>query len=136
VTPTDQTRFYDKEAGLRGNCLQAALASLLDFPLAAVPNFAEHEEHEWHDNLYKWLRWLGLDMETYAERVPPKGYSIANGPSPRGIRHSTVALDGEIVFDPHPSRGGLLAIDGYWAVIAIGGPEPEIVTQSILPATG
>lgn len=49
----------------------------------------------------------------------PTGLSIANGPGYRGVNHSCVAYDGEIVHDPHPSGEGLLSITSFSLVIPI-----------------
>jgi hypothetical protein len=40
--------------------------------------------------------------------------AIASGPSPRGVQHAVVMLDGEIVWDPHPSRDGILRVTDIW----------------------
>jgi len=49
----------------------------------------------------------------------PKGYAIASGPGPRGVDHSCVALDGEIIHDPHPSRDGVKFIEAYEVLIPV-----------------
>lgn len=130
MTPVDQTQFYDPANKVRGNCLQAALAAVLDLPLQAVPNFAEHHQSEWQENMFRWLWWLGLDIETCNPEHPPAGYSIAYGQSPRGVSHAVVALDGKVVHDPHPSRAGILGIAGYWQIVA-NKREPESRALSV-----
>jgi len=44
-----------------GNCMQAAIASLLELPLEAVPHFKE--EKSWFGSMYKFLRELGYDID-------------------------------------------------------------------------
>lgn len=44
MTPVDQTILHDPQTGAIGNCMQAAIASLLDLPLDAVPHFAALSE--------------------------------------------------------------------------------------------
>lgn len=120
MTPVDQDRFFDAEAGTRGNCMQAAFASLLDFPLRAVPNFAEMPSHEWHENLFRWLGFLGLDVENvYPPGAAPSGYAMASGLSPRGVLHMVIVKDGELVHDPHPSRAGVQTIECYWTIVPL-----------------
>lgn len=120
MTPVDQDRFFDKEKGTRGNCLQACLATLLDFPLKAVPNFAEMPAYAWQESMYRWLSFYGLDaLQHFACDPAPNGVAMATGPSPRGVRHSVVFLDGVMAHDPHPSRAGLLSIDSYWTIVPL-----------------
>lgn len=102
MTPVDQTILGDA-----GNCLSAALASVLDLPIEAVPYL---NGSRWAQRMFSWLsterrlwpRWIPVSAGV------PAGYSIAVGPGPRGRDHATVALDGRLVHDPHPSRAGLL----------------------------
>lgn len=44
------------------------------------------------------------------------GYHIIGGPSPRGggILHAVVGLNGEVAFDPHPSKAGLAGDPSKW----------------------
>lgn len=55
----------------------------------------------------------------------PLGYTIASGPGPRlkpdgrPIYHSVIALDGEVVHDPHPSGAGLVAVEFFELVVPI-----------------
>lgn len=66
MNPVDQDRFYDKEKGTKGNCLQAAVASILGLSLEQVPNFHEAESGFWpayHSFLETELYASGLDRE-------------------------------------------------------------------------
>jgi len=40
-------------------------------------------------------------------------YHLISGISPRGIAHSVVGLNGEIVHDPHPDRTGLEEVNSW-----------------------
>lgn len=113
MTPVDQP--HDKA------CFQAAVATVLDMPIADVPDFCApgFNGHNWWGGFLDWcksrelmavefrLRW---NEACFAE-LPDGLICILSGKSPRGINHSVVAkhIGGEfkIVHDPHPSRGGI-----------------------------
>lgn len=104
-----------------GNCVQACVAAVLDLPLDAVPHFVLFVW--WDHALRLWLRGLGLDHTTTAapkgESIAiPDGWSLVGGPSPRlaNGQHMCVAYDGEIVWDPHPSRDGLPSVADYLVI--------------------
>jgi len=97
-----------------GNCFQAAMASLLEVPLEAVPHFAE-KEGDFYNSVSMWLSDRGLELfEMASTHFSPSGYYLATGPSPRGNwSHTVVARQNEspkrhtIVHDPHPDGKGL-----------------------------
>lgn len=43
-------------------------------------------------------------------------YHIISGPSPRGngVYHAVIGLNGQVHFDPHPSRAGLAGDPSEW----------------------
>ncbi len=108
-----------------GDCLRAAFASLTGLDPTEVPHFAtiglgtERGSPEWHCWWYSLVGFAAsLDPPMLATEAGPdewptddgwlNGCCIASGPSPRGrFLHSVVARQGEIVWDPHPSRAGL-----------------------------
>jgi hypothetical protein len=120
-----------------GNCLSAALASLLEIEIEDVPNF-EVCDGDFQARVNEWLRAFGyawfrtieprmtrgkgfVDMgrlpETGDEMVrhslPDGLLCLATGKSPRGeYYHSVVGqisggLNFEMLHDPHPSGDGL-----------------------------
>lgn len=119
MTPVTQTRLHikDREGNVlqKGNCFQAAVASIMELPLDDVPNFIEFEDHEWFE---KFIEFLDSRSYEYGWHYPHdgqenKGYSIGSGISPRAtkdcrITHAVICLDGEMVFDVHPDRTGIL----------------------------
>lgn len=122
MKPQKQTIIHDPENGKVGNCLQACLSSLLDMDIDEVPHFAAHRGPDWFDRMNDWLLSQGywiLTITAWDNQFTPHGYCIANGTSPRGIKHSVIAKDGSIVFDPHPDNTGLREIDSYWLVIKV-----------------
>lgn len=112
-----QTLLHDPEAGVMGNCMQAAVATLLGLDMDDVPHFAAMAEDEWQDAFTAWLftgnlLWVVLDVEYVPEGMP----CLLSGPSPRGVDHLVVGVGAEMVFDPHPSRAGLVSIDRVWVL--------------------
>jgi hypothetical protein len=115
-TEVTQTILHGTIEGVGGNCFQAAIASVLNMPIEAVPHFVQFTW--WPMALELWARGLAPKGLTYKEKYEdgvtvPDDLCIVYGPSPRGVDHCVVGFGGEIVWDPHPSRAGLLSIKGY-----------------------
>lgn len=115
MTPIDQT-LVDQG---KGNCQQAAIASLLDLELEAVPNFIEDPENFWHI-LWDFMMEQGYDIswEHPNDRKPTLieklkfdggwgGYFPATVPSQtfKDCFHAVI-IDSElnVVHDPNPNR--------------------------------
>lgn len=90
-----------------GNCLQAAVASIIEFPLNTVPNFILFEK--WYDRMVEFLNEKGFDV---SGEPTNNEYALAFGDSPRGTKHAVVMMGDDIVHDPHPSKGGVTGV--YW----------------------
>lgn len=108
-----QTILAGEIPGRQGNCLQAAIATILVLPLDDVPHFAE-SAGDWVEDMVTFGRrhdyrivWRGADGP-----VPDLG--LAFGPTVRSadITHAVAVMDGRI-WDPHPSRAGLTAVSTY-----------------------
>lgn len=111
-----------------GDCFPCCIASILELPRDAVPHV--YEGDGWVDEtgrvgmrrLQAWLKPMGynyfeLDFEAgWIDAWADAGYLdchyVFSGISPRGTRHATVAHNGRMVHDPHPSRSGVKADDG------------------------
>jgi hypothetical protein len=105
--------------------MAAAVASVFELPIAAVPDL---RGYEWWLTLSNWLfshGWAPL----YFEDLPPtfSGYCIGMGDGPprgdgqSGRRHAIVWTTGPvggIAHDPHPSRGGLITWPHGYVVFA------------------
>lgn len=128
MKPVTQTRFGDPE----GNCLMAAVASILECDLSECPDLyeAEKEDRNWWDVMVAFLRPRGyfpvwLDPKQWGQEsfIVPKGWSIVSGDSERGVRHVVVTFDGEVRHDPHPERSGIVkgTERGYIALLPLAG---------------
>jgi len=110
MKPVFQTTFGDG----KGNCLSAALASLLEWDIEDVPNFSEYGGRFW-PVFWEWMQehnlgWMRL------EPTPgnvPNGYHLICVKSPRGdFYHELVGFNGEPVHDPYP--GGNCQNEGIY----------------------
>ena len=118
-----QTMLY--EEGRLGNCFPACIASILECEIEDIPDFIHLESfHDWLSTLNDWLVGMGLIYVEFVTKDNPeeffKGYKtkvhhILAGCTERTdmdsefpVTHAVVALNGKMVFDPHPSNAGLL----------------------------
>ena len=113
------------EGATPGNCMQAALASLLDLPLDQVPHTGLF--HDWYKATKLWLDGRGKRLRVYTkpgenreyweyigvecadlDRAPFGQMTLASGDSHNGPwQHIVVWKSGELVHDTHPNRRGL-----------------------------
>lgn len=113
VAKVTQTLLHDPaRVDVPGNCLQAAVASLLALPLDAVPHFAVFAD--WQVALRLWADGRDLTLRSVVTDTVPDWPCIVSGPSVRGVPHAVVAVGGQVVWDPHPSRAGLVEVCGAW----------------------
>ena len=105
-----QDKFYEPEKGLHGNCQQAATASLLGFSLSEVPNFIEQEDGFWQ-SFWRFVAERGYTCIELSGNRHFNCYYLAYGPSARGCSHAVIYRNGELVWDPHPSRLGILSVE-------------------------
>ena len=126
MTPVDQEFLHKPEIGQYGDCQRAVLASLLDLPITEVPHFlalSGNEPCDYWDRLQRFCRARGFAYLTMPARSGALFFGEAGdvyheiaGPSPRGndVTHAVVGCNGQIVFDPHPSRAGLIGDPAKW----------------------
>jgi len=112
MTPILQTKLHSKE--VRGNCLQASLASFFDLNLIDVPSFELMERERWKINLIDWLENKGVLLNESNTQPENREHYILIGLSERGILHCVIGKEGMIVHDPHPSKAGLLDCRNFW----------------------
>ena len=72
MTPARQSRFTD---GTAGDCLRAAIASVLDLPLVDVPHFVALGSGNWRKSLSEFL--LSRDLDSNLVYSRPSGYVVA-----------------------------------------------------------
>jgi hypothetical protein len=104
----DQTIMHDPDNGQFGNCMQACIASYLHIELEEVPHF-HHDgcaADVFWDRVEDWLDEHNR-LLTYAKQG--NMFSIASGPSVRGTTHCVIMCDDQLIWDPHPSRAGLVS---------------------------
>lgn len=127
-----------------GNCTEATIASLLDVALEDVPQLWSglydtddpQPDERWRE-LLRWLReehgrlWaFGVVDPGAALPVPIRDlelpswlgfdrYHLISGRNPDGVRHYCVGFAGELVWDPNPSRRGLVGCDGLASLVAL-----------------
>lgn len=100
--------------GVYGNCMQAAIATVLRRPLDAVPHIGAFAW--WPGALRLWLRGEGYDYHVVNGPEIPQERAMLVGTSPRGYGHAVVSEHGRIVWDPHPSRDGLTVVKGAYVI--------------------
>jgi hypothetical protein len=100
-----------------GNCVRASYASLLGVDLDLVPDFSPAALRGDNQRAAEraWLRDLGYDLVVVPEGgarpdVSPDTLHLVSGLSPRGFGHCCVGRGGQVVWDPHPSRAGLVEV--------------------------
>lgn len=149
MVPVTQTKVVVKnskdEMVVRGNCMAAVVASLLNLTIDSVPNvetlfhieggywqevlmtFCKSVGYDWgtddrfrvfHDDLYGSSD--GIREELF-EQCSNKHY-IISGKSPRGVFHVCIYLNGEMVWDPHPSREGLVTEEYFESILKFNTP--------------
>jgi hypothetical protein len=109
-----------------GDCVRASWATLLGLDLEDIPPLdpgtAMSLGVEQGDLERAWLASIGLDLveikvgpddelpEEVLGCVPDGVAHLMSGISPRGFGHRCVGVGGQLVWDPHPSRDGLLTV--------------------------
>ncbi len=122
MIPVTQTKVSVKNSlgnnVVNGNCFAACVASIIELPITEVPNVEvlfDLPDSLWFEVMGKFLESKGFEL--YTSNTPPEqGYYIANGVSPRGILHSCVYHNGELVWDPHPSHEGITSEKYYFLI--------------------
>ena len=109
-----------------GSCVRAAYATILGVPLEAIPpldpDTAMRNGQRQGDREREWLASTGFDLieiktdpddelaPEVLDCIPEDMEHLMSGISPRGYGHRCVGIGGKLVWDPHPSREGLLTV--------------------------
>jgi len=115
MKPVMQTRYGDA-----GNCLTACIASLLELPIEAVPDFIEHDagHGEYLEVFNGFLSQFGLQALTlFLEHLDvqwkPSGYHLIYGYTAEGTKHAVVGFQGTVVHNPSLAGASLANIESY-----------------------
>ncbi len=115
-----QTVLHDPDGRRFGNCVRAAVASIMGLPIREVPPFEAgywDDGFDWRKAVKSWAAKVhGVHVQWFCG-PPPAGWAIASGPTARGTRHVVVCRDGRLWHDPHPDHKGLINAD-YWVTFA------------------
>jgi hypothetical protein len=124
MIPVYQTLFFEPDRPVekqRGNCLTACVASLLDLPIEAVPNFIQVDVAggpNWWWHLHTYLKMMGVEIDGFKIRNPPiNRHYIVTGLSARAseeypIHHAVIYYNGKMVHDPfRDDPAGLLTTE-------------------------
>lgn len=121
----DQEFLSDPDVGVVGDCWRACIANLIGWPLVQVPHFVRDCGDDWLMATGRWIRTeVGLQLRVETDpRFPftpgDSALVILAGPSPRGVLHAVLGdRNGDIVHDPHPSRAGILSVEGVFYLSA------------------
>lgn len=119
---------------VRGNCMAAVVASMLELPITEVPNIEtlyDVKNVEWNIILYEFIRSRGFEWQTddryriyhfihedhyFQEReiiALQNDLYLVSGKSPRGIQHICIYKCGKLVHDPHPTKEGIVTFDFF-----------------------
>ena len=137
----DQTILYEPGGTVRGNCTEAAVASLLGLPLDAVPDFRANslQPYLFWSAFRRFVRSQGFEpMMLPGDHMPDVLY-LASGRSPRGVSHMVVMREGRLIHDPHPSRAGIERVDQVWVLLpkdpaTTPRPDPLIDAERVAAA--
>lgn len=116
--------LQDKLLPPHGNCMDACMASIFEIKLSDCPNYSPNNP-DWWERIEEFVNSKGFDLLIGYRpdaNIVPKGCQIAVVDSPRGPwLHAVVALDGVIVWDPHPDQDSYgLPIKEYDLIIKKG----------------
>lgn len=110
-----------------GECVRASYSALLEMPLELVPRFDPGSLRPGENQTERereWLHMIGLDLieipADEAAELPPEGLDrdhLVSGISPRGLGHRCVGHGGRVVWDPHPSRAGLVKVISFGILV-------------------
>lgn len=139
MTPVMQ-EFSHNPPTTYGDCHRAAMASLLDLTLSAVPHFMDglgpEDGEEFKRRETDWLTSIGkcaitipmagdleLVLESVASFSTSHDYWLLGGASRSDCGHTVVANAKGIAHDPHPNQVGIVGpmADGFFWITFICG---------------
>lgn len=136
-----------------GSCLEACYATLLGVPLDDVPDprqdncatdaCATEKIAARTAALADWLAEAYAMTAVSGKGPHPPGvllrrsevplFWIASGKSERGLYHATVYSNGRLLFDPHPSRVGLIKVESWTVFVPLGPVWDRVLPGWVVP---
>jgi len=137
----NQNRYGGPAAPLeeKGNCFQAAVASVLEMNLDEVPNIQDYGQDKNGDWLDKFRRWLsGYGLGIICLEVPEnsnnmsQGYHLIEVESTilEGEHHVVVGLNGNIVHDPN-DRAKAVGKQIYHYIFTLLNPAMNVASPQV-----
>ncbi len=141
MTPLKQLFKHDPNNGVWGDCHRAAIASMLDLPLADVPHFGDGGPNDAEFNrrvdaflATRGLKGFGIGLQCELEHVfevmrvsNPGVYWMLGGQSLTGVDHTVICYEDKIVHDPSLTNAGIIgpcvADDCYWINVLVYQPN-------------
>ncbi len=121
----DQTTFFNPDDASSGNCTEACIATLLGLTIEQVPSFRHRyiTASEYWDLIDAFLLTQGKEMFAVPDHKTIEGIYMVSGPSVRDASHCVLYENGQLAWDPHPSRAGILKINFRFLMkdLTIGG---------------
>lgn len=124
---TQENTVTDTERGVFGDCLRAAVASILDLPLSSVPHYMQihrdaKEAYRAYQEFIASHGYMAVQMpgRMFMDLIRDTGvdcYHLISVPDhENGVAHSLVGLNGQIVHDPMPGGGQIPGTIDDWHV--------------------
>lgn len=112
------------------NCMQCAVAYMLDLPVEETPDF--EREHSPQRTAWEIMDDVFAAHGCTVEMLPPTveitGDYLASGTTERGTSHMVVMRGGKLLHDPHPSNAGLQSIQVVWLIARKAGSNAEFTS--------
>lgn len=113
----DQTILYKPGGSEKGNCTEAAVASILGLTLDQVPDFRAKGVENFWDEFEDFINSRGFHPLRLDGNWIPDVLYLASGLSPRGVHHMVLMRGGKLVHDPHPSKAGISETNHIWVLV-------------------
>ena len=124
-----QTKFGSEE----GNCFAACIACLFPVEIEDVPDFYQQAQSLWWDAFCLWMcEHFNVEpvITGHYESIPdPSTPYLIGGKAERGLMHSVIGRNGKVIWDPHPSRAGLIDQQDYTYFIENQCVDPSELTS-------
>lgn len=117
MKPVFQTILNGYVDGNNGNCMVAAVASLLECSIDDMPRWNEMPDPEYWHHFIQWLWENGYELRVTKEQ-PDVPFYIGNVLC-GSMGHSTVWSGGRMVHNPWPGAGteGPWHVEDYWHLV-------------------